>query len=140
MAESIHIKMPPAAAKFEHPAERNTYNNLMGGTQVNYVSPSLTSQGVPVNPPIQTATILNKPPPGQMIMGEKGPIPAAPALTIAPGLLPLVIATPPAAPTPAPTAVARHPLGVGDVHDRLVALEVSMRSIWAKTEGLLQDV
>lgn len=102
--------------------------------------PAAVKAAPSMNPLDRLVASTSPAPAGSMIMGEKGPIPAAPALTIAPGLLPFVMKTPPAAPQPAPTPVDRHPLGVGDVLDRLVALEVSMRDIYAKTQGLLTNV
>jgi hypothetical protein len=79
--------------------------------------------------------------PGAELMGEKGPIPAAPALTIAPGLLPLVIKTPPAAPQPALTTMERHPItGAGDLLDRVATLEVHVKAIGPQLAAALAMV
>jgi hypothetical protein len=81
------------------------------------VSPSLTPEGAPIHP-----------------------VKVAPKLTIAPGLLPLTIKSPPAAPVMAAPATARHPIGVGDMHDRLVALEVHVLTMFGQLKELMQDV
>jgi hypothetical protein len=146
----IIIKMPPAAADAKPaaptplpPIAAPPLHATVG------VSPSLDPQGRRIYPPGTPTT----PPAGSRSMNPLdrlvastspkvagAPKAAAPKLTIAPGLLPLSIKSPPAAPVMAVPATARHPLGVGDVHDRLTALEVHVLTMFGQLRELMQDV
>ena len=93
----------------------------------------------PPQPDLTQPSGWDGPPPSQ---DEEGPGPGQPpvadpyptqadavAAQANPGPIP-----PPDAP-PAPTPAERHPLGVGDVHDRLVALELWMQELYAKVKA-----
>jgi hypothetical protein len=123
---AIHIKMPPAAA-----------------AKAKAAAPSPPTPGV-VSPKAGSGLdklVASTAPDGAMIMGEKGPIPAAAPLKIAPGLLPLVIKSPPAAPVVAQTAVQRFPItGSGDINERISALELHVKALWVELQTAISDL
>lgn len=119
----IHIKLPPAAEKYAAAAQARSFPG-------NHYPPSdVEPREFSTAPPQRDTLGVSSPltPKGQAIYPEGRRAPVKTKL-------------PPAAPRTAPTMSERHPLGVGDVHDRLVAVELHLRDLTSRIADFFQEV
>lgn len=154
----IHIKLPPAAKKYAVESWPGVTDDPREFTGVDYPreyaaadrsSPTYTGPGYTDNPgePSDYNTqkkefleFINAPP-QRDTLGVSPPLtPKGQAIYPEGRRAPVKIKLPPAAPRAAPTMAERHPLGVGDVHDRLVAVELHLRDLTSKIADFFRDV